>query len=160
MRVSCVVIITETIYIHVFKKIEENKLKRISVILTLVLLMTLVIASPVFAGNGNGSGQSRGTGAGGSTQKSQQNFVMVGTITEVGSDSITIQTINARFAGQVETVTITAETRLYKWTETGKVAISFEEIAVGQTVNVKSKLTADGYLATTVTIDVPLYCQQ
>lgn len=135
-------------------------MKRISVILTLVLLMTLVIASPVFAGNGNGSGQSRGTSAGGSTQKSQQNFVMVGNITEVGSDSITIQTINARFAGQVETVTITAETRLFKWTETGKVVISFEEIEVGQTVNVKSKMTTDGYLATTVTIDVPLYCQQ
>lgn len=137
-------------------------MKKISVILTLVLLMTLVIASPVFAGNGNGngSGQSRGTGGRVATVGGQQNFSLVGTITAVGTDSITIQTINARFAGQVITVQVSADTRLYQWTDTGKVVISLSDIAVDQSVNVKGKMTTDGYLATTVTIDVPLYCQQ
>ena len=139
---------------------EEIKLKRISVIFTLVLLMTLVIASPVLAGNGNGSGQSRGTGGQASATGGQQNFSLVGTITALGSDTITIQTITARFAGQVITVQVSDNTRLYQWTEAGKVVISFDDIAVVQSVNVKGKMTTDGYLASTVTIDVPLYCQQ
>src|SRR5665648_386641 len=134
-------------------------MKRISVILTLVLLMTLVIASPVLANNGNGGGQSRGTVGRVFLVGGQQNFSLVGTISEVGSDTITIQTINARFAGQVIAVQVSDGTRLYQWTETGKVVISLDDIAVGQSVNVKGKMIAEDYLATTVTIDVPLYCQ-
>ena len=117
-------------------------MKKISVILTLVLLTTLVIATPVFAGNGNGngSGQSRGTGGRVATVGGQQNFSLVGTITAVGSDTITIQTINARFTVSYNRSGIWRYTSVPGATDTGRVAISLSGcIGVDKLVTVKGK---------------------
>ncbi|MBL7064334.1 MAG: hypothetical protein ISS49_09060 [Anaerolineae bacterium] len=60
-------------------------------ILAMVALITLVVATPALARRG-GSG---GSGGGGR----QQLFTLVGTITAIGNDTITVQTLNDRFAG-------------------------------------------------------------
>ncbi|PKO06559.1 MAG: hypothetical protein CVU41_05510 [Chloroflexi bacterium HGW-Chloroflexi-3] len=123
-------------------------MKKLFVLLTLVILMSLVITSPVMAGNGNG----RGSGGG------QQSFALPGYITTIGDNTITVQAINDRFAGQVLTINVTSSTRFLQWTPSGTVPITFDDIAVGDSINIKGTITNGEYIATRVTVDVPLYC--
>jgi hypothetical protein len=137
-------------------------MKKITTLLTLVLLMIMFITTPVLAGNGNGNGGGGGGrhGGNGGDGNGQQNFVMVGIITGVENNSITVQTVNARFDGQEITVNVTGNTSILQWTETGKVAIIFDALKAGDTVHVKGTLKDEKYTATKVTIDIPLSCQQ
>ena len=75
-------------------------------------------------------------------------------------NSITVQTINSRFEGAEIEVQVTGNTSYFQWTESGKVAITIDDVAVGDTVNIKGTFKDDKYTATKVTIDVPLTCQQ
>ncbi len=131
-------------------------MKKITTLLTLVLLMTMLITTPVLAGSGSGgngsSTGSRGSGSGvrGSSGSSstQKNLSMVGTITEVGKNSITVQTINSRFEGAEIEVQVTGNTSYYRWTESGKFAINFGDVEIGDSINVKGTFKDDRYTAT------------
>ncbi len=124
-------------------------MKKYLVVLTMVLTLTLVAVTPAMAG----VDQSRGIRGGG-----QRNFSLVGTITAIDGDVITVQALNDRFAGQVLTIQTTSNTRFIQWTSIGSVPISFNEISVDDSVNVKGTMTDGTFIASRVTIDVPLYC--
>ncbi|MFH1634336.1 MAG: DUF5666 domain-containing protein [Chloroflexota bacterium] len=123
-------------------------MKKKFALLALVTLMALVIAKPVLAD----SGQRQGGRVG------QQNFSLVGTITALGNDTITVQALNNRFAGQVLTIQVTSSTRFMQWTPSGNVPITFDAVAVGDSTNIKGTVTDGVYIASRVTVDVPLYC--
>ena len=123
-------------------------MKKKLAILGLLTLITLATATPALAGRGPGRG-----GVGG-----DQPFSLVGTITAVGSDSIIVQAVNNRFAGQVLTVQLTSSTHFFEWTPDGRVPSTFGAVAVGDSANVKGTMADGVYVAVQVIVDVPLTC--
>lgn len=121
-------------------------MKKKLVFLALVTLIALVTATPVLAGRG------RGRGGG------QQPFALVGNITAIGDYTITVQALNDRFAGQTLTVQVTDSTSFFEWTPDGRVPIDFDDVAVGDSTNIKGTMADGGFIASQVTVDVPLYC--
>ena len=121
-------------------------MKKKLVVLTMVLAITLLAVTPALAGRG-------GNGGGG-----QQFFTLVGNVTVIGSDTITVEALNDRFAGQTITVQVTDNTIFMQWTPVGSVPYSFDKMAVGDSVNIKGTMTGGEYIASRVTVDVPLYC--
>ncbi|MBU0703358.1 MAG: hypothetical protein KKC18_05780 [Chloroflexi bacterium] len=121
-------------------------MKKKLVVLTMVLAITLLAATPALAGRGgNGGGD-------------QEFFALVGNVTAISNDTITVQTLNDRFAGQELTVQVTTSTLFFQWTPDGSEPYSFDEMAVGDSVNIKGTMTGGEYIASRVTVDVPLYC--
>ena len=120
------------------------------VILAIVALITLVAVTPALARHG-GPG---GNGGGGRPQR----FSLVGIITAIGSDTITVQTLNNRFAGQVLTVQVTDSTSFMRWTPTGSVPTTFDAVAVDDSTNIKGTVIDEVFVASRVMVDVPLYC--
>ena len=127
------------------------------VVLTMVVAITLIAVTPALAGHG-GPGGNGGNGGGGGGGGGGQLFTLVGIVTAVDSDTITVQALNDRFAGQVLTVQVTDSTRFMQWTPTGSVPATFDAVGVGDSVNIKGIMTDGAFIASRVTVDVPLYC--
>ncbi|MCJ7825850.1 MAG: DUF5666 domain-containing protein [Anaerolineales bacterium] len=123
-------------------------MKKKLAILGLVTLLTLLTTMPALAGQGPGQGGAVG----------DDPFSFVGTITAVGSDTITVQVLNNRFAGQVLTVQLTKSTDYFEWTAAGLIPSTFGAVAVGDSANVKGTMADGVYVAVQVIVDVPLYC--
>ena len=121
-------------------------MKKKFALLILATLIVLVTATPVLAGRGGGGGGK------------PQTFSLVGTITAVDNDTITVQALNARFAGQVLTVQLTGSTRFMQWTPDGRLPITLADVTVGDSTNVKGTMSNGEFIASLVTVDVPLYC--
>jgi len=131
-------------------------MRKTLVILALVALITLVAVTPALAGRGGPGGHGGGGGGGGR----QSFFSLVGTITAVDrvNDTITVQTLNDRFAGQVLTVQMTESTRFLRWTADGSVPITFADVEADDSTNIKGTVADGAFIADMVTVDVPLYC--
>ena len=129
-------------------------MKKKFALLVLVTLIVLVTATPALAGRGRGRGGGGQGGGGG-----QQSFTLVGNIIAIDGDTITVRALNDRFAGQELTVQVTSSTSFFEWTQDGRVPITFGGVAVGDSTNIKGTIMADGaFVASQVTVDVPLYC--
>ena len=128
-------------------------MRKTLVILALVALITLVAVTPALAGRGGPGGHGGGGGR-------QSFFSLVGTITAVDrvNDTITVQALNDRFAGQVLTVQVTESTRFWQWTADGSVPITFADVEADDSTNIKGTVTDGAFIADRVTVDVPLYC--
>ena len=124
------------------------------VILAMVALITLVAVTPVLARRG-GPG---GSGGGGQPQL----FALVGTITAIGSDTITVQVVDGnRFVwpyigqGLTLTVQVTDSTRFFEWTPDGRVPITLADVAESDTTSIHGTVANDVFTANWVTVDVP-----
>jgi hypothetical protein len=136
-----------------YHKKETIKMSKKLVVLITIMLIALVVVSPVFAA---GNGRGRGGKSGGSDQ---QFFSVLGTITDIGSDTITIDVLEGSkviwaYIGGELTVNLTGSTTYYEWTPDGRIAIAFEDVAVGDITNIQGTLVADVFTATRVTVDV------
>ena len=119
-------------------------------LLVLVTLIALVTATPALASGG------RGLGSGGGSYS----LTLVGNITAIDGNTITVSALNNRFAGQVLTVQVTDSTRFFQRTADGRLPITFDDLAVGDSANIKGTMIDGEFIASQVTVDVPLYCFQ
>lgn len=123
-------------------------MKKKLALLFLVTLISLLATTPAFAARGRGGGGR------------QQNFSLVGNITAIDNDSITVLALNDRFAGQVLEIQVTDSTSFMQWTPDGRLPITFDDIAVGDSTNIKGIMANGEFIASQVTVDVPLYCYE
>jgi hypothetical protein len=123
-------------------------MKKKLALLVLVTLIALVTATPALASRGNGEGGK------------PSSFTLCGYITAIGSDTITVQALNDRFAGQELTVQVTSSTSFLMWTADGRVPVTFGDVEVGDSTNIKGTIVGDVFVASQVTVDVPLNCVQ
>lgn len=153
------------------------------VILTLVAMLVLTVVSPVLAAGAQATGNGKGAGQGGNAGQGQpsrqqhrhternvpedlpgrQYFTLVGVISDLTSDAITVQVHNGNrfvkpFAGDSLTVELTAGTVYRRWTPAGCVEIPFEEVDLGDTTSIHGSVSEGVFLAERVTVDVPLDC--
>jgi len=122
------------------------------VILAMVALITLVAVTPVLARRG-GPG---GSGGGGQPQL----FALVGTITAIGSDTITVEVVDGNrlvwlYIGQELTVQVTGNTSFFEWHSDGRVPITFADVVVGDSASIHGTVASDVFTADWVTVDVP-----
>jgi Cu/Ag efflux protein CusF len=122
-------------------------MKKKLALLALVILVTLVTATTALASHGTGQGSSAG----------QQFSTIGGTITAIDNNTITVRTLNDKLA----MVQVTISTSFLRWTPTGREPITFGDVEVGDSTNIKGTVDAEGvFFASVVTVDVPLYCQE
>jgi hypothetical protein len=144
-------------------------MKKKLVVVTLVVLVALLMATPALAAGpqysrvvrpARGSRQPVGPGLrlglGG-----QQVFALVGTISSVdaGTRSLTVAVYQsnrlARASEQSVTVYTTDATRFLQWTESGGVPIGFEDLVVGNSVSVNGTVVDGQFVARRVTMSAP-----
>ena len=126
------------------------------VVLAMVALITLVVATPALAGHGGPGGN--GNGGGGQPQL----FALVGTITAIGSDTITVEVVDgSRLVWpyiepeQELTVHVTTSTSYFEWYVDGRVPITFDAVEVGDSTSIHGTVAGDVFTADWVTVDVP-----
>ena len=107
------------------------------VVLAMVALVALVTVTPTLAsGNGVNNG-------------SHQKFSVLGTITTIDGDTITVQVLEGSqlvwpFIGQALAVQMTPDTLYYEWTPDGLVSITFGDVKVGDRTNIHGTVAEDG----------------
>jgi len=143
------------------------------IVLIIVALIALVAVVPVLAaGNGNGNGgsgngNSNGNGSSGHGHKgpggrAQQYFSVLGTITAIVGDTITVEVSEGSWAvlenvdvGDNLEVTVTDDTLYYEWTPDGRVPVTDENpIEVEDTTNIHGTVVDGVFTADRVTVDV------
>jgi len=133
----------------------------------IVAIMLATAAPALAAGHGlgtRGGDQNRHQQAGQPVMpNARQPFALVGTITALGADTITVQVQSGNryvkpYIGQELTVQVTGSTRYMRWTADGSVPISFADLNVGDATNINGTLAESTFTATRVTIDVPMTC--
>jgi hypothetical protein len=87
-------------------------------------------------------------------------FALTGTITALGSDSITVLVRNGNglikpYVGQELVVQVTETTRYRQWTPDGCIPITFEDVEVGDTTSIQGTVGEEVFTAARVTVDVP-----
>jgi len=90
-------------------------------------------------------------------------FSLVGAVTAVGEDSITVLVHAGNrnvkdYVGLELTLLVDEDTKYMQWTEEGSVPASLAEVMVDDYVNVHGKVLEGVYTAKRITIDVPVYC--
>lgn len=107
-------------------------MKKKLALLVLVILIALVTATPALARRG-------------------PSFTIGGYITAIGVNTITVETVNET----LYTVQVTDSTIFLRWTPDGRETITFGDVKVGDSTNIKGTVDGDEYLASQVTVDVP-----
>jgi len=120
----------------------------------MVALITLVAATPALARRGGPGGNGGGGG--------RPLFALVGTITAIGSDTITVQVVDGNrfvepYIGDVLTVQLTDSTGYFEWDPDGRLPIDFEDVTVGDTTSIHGTVVDGDFIADRVIVDVP--CQ-
>jgi len=146
-------------------------------LLILVVLATLVAATPALAA-GPGGQQQQGNQYQQANQNQQGNqnqhrnqvgepqmsnrqvFSLTGTITALGTDSITVLVRNSNrlvkpYIGQELLVQVTGATRYRQWTADGCIPITFEDLEVGDAASIQGTVSEEVFTAARVTVDVP-----
>ena len=118
-------------------------MKKKLTLLVLVILIALVTATPALARRG------------------QQSFTIGGYITAIDRDkkTISVETVNDRLVTVQVTVEETDSTIFLLWTKDGRVSTTFADIKVDDSTNIKYTVEGDEYLASQVTVEVPLNCK-
>jgi hypothetical protein len=136
--------------------------KRLAILVLAAVVILVAVVPTLAAGPGAGGKQQlheRRMGP----QPFRQNFALVGTITGLGGDTITVQVQSGNrlvkeYIGEQLTVRVTENTAYHQWTVNGCVPSDFGSISVGQTVSIQGVLIEQVYVAQRVTVDVPLEC--
>jgi len=134
------------------------------VVLMSVILVALAAATPALAAGPGSAVQERHAD---SSQQprlpGQQYFTLVGIITGVSGDTITVEVYHGnRFAkpyiGQELVVQVNDSTEYWRWTPAGCLPIDPAEVSVGDTTSIHGMVSDGLFVANRVTIDVPLDC--
>lgn len=148
------------------------------IVLFVVVVLTVVIIVPAFAkgngpfGGGNGGGTSgittgygilTGSGTGFAQQGSQSIFIMEGTISAIGTDSVTIDVYRGNklvqpYLGTQVTVTVTTLTRYLLRNGTTTTVISLSDLSIGQPVSVYGTLADNIWTTSRITVGAALLC--
>ena len=120
------------------------------VVLAMVALLALVAVTPALAAGNRGPG-----GKGG-----PQFFSVLGDISDVGSDTITVVVEDGSrlvwpYIGEELTVYVTTSTAFYRWTDEGRVPIDFDDVEEGDTTNIHGTVTNGKFTADRVTVSPP-----
>ena len=118
-------------------------------VLTMVALVALVLVTPAWAA---GSGQ-EGAGV-----REQQLFSVSGTVTAIGTDTITIVVEGGSWAvwqyiGGSLTVQVTGDTDYFEGTGEGRLIIDFTDVAVDDSVNIQGTVDGDVFTADRVIVE-------
>jgi hypothetical protein len=131
-------------------------------VLAMVVLVLLVAANPSLAAGGGPHGGPGGRGPGGQGGEGGRSlFALVGTITERGDDTVTVQVIEGNrfvwpYVGETLDIQVSGDTLFYRWTPDGRVPIAFADVAEGDLASIHGTVTADGaFIADWVTVDIP-----
>jgi hypothetical protein len=132
-------------------------------LLIFVVLATLIAATPALAagpGNQNRQENEHRYQVGQPLPSNQQVFTLTGTITAIGTDSITVLVHNGNrlikpYIGQELVVQVTENTRYRQWTPDGCVPITFEDLEVGDATSIQGTVSEEVFTAARVTVDVP-----
>ncbi len=149
-------------------------------LLILVVLATLVAAAPALAAGPGGPGGQQQQGdqyqQANQNQQGNQNqhrnqvgepqlnnrqmFSLTGTITALGTDSITVLVRNGNrlvkpYIGQELLVQVTGATRYRQWTADGCIPITFKDLGVGDATSIQGTVSEEVFTAARVTVDVP-----
>jgi hypothetical protein len=148
------------------------------IVLFVVVVLTVVIVIPAFAkgngpfGGGNGGGTSGITNGYGiltgsvtrfARQGSQSTFILVGTITAIGTDTVTIDVYRGNklvqpYTGTQVTVTVTSLTKYLLRNGTTATVISITDLGVGQPVSVYGTLANNIWTTSRITVGAALLC--
>lgn len=148
------------------------------IVLFVVLVLSVVIIVPAFAkgngpfGGGNGGGATgittgygilTGSGTGFAQQGSQSIFIMVGTISAIGTDSVTIDVYRGNklvqpYLGTQITVTVTSLTRYLLRNGITTSVISLTDLSIGQPVSVYGTLANNIWTTYRITVGAALHC--
>lgn len=131
----------------------------------LVVLAMLVAASPALAAgpaNQNRHENQNRNKIGGQPEilPGKPLFTLTGTITALGSDSITVLVHNGNrfvkpYMGQELVVLVTEGTRYREYTPEGCVPIGFGDLKVGDTTSIQGTVSDGTFAALRVTVDAP-----
>jgi hypothetical protein len=162
----------------------EHTMKKI-VILLVVLVIVFAFTIPASAGgNGPGSGigpgdgtgpvgglgpiggtdsGGKGSGSGQGQQGARGIFIMVGEITAIGTDTVTINVIRGNklvqpYLGTQVTVTVTSNTRYLYKDGTTTTTIGFVDLQVGQSVSVNGNVANNVWAVSRITVGASLSC--
>ena len=118
------------------------------VVVAIVTLVAVVTCTPALA-----SGERASSG-------SHEKFSVLGTITAIEADTITIQVLEGSrlvqpYIGQALTVQITSTTLYYRWTPDGLVSISYSDVKVDDRANIHGTIADDGDFTTSRVIVLP-----
>ena len=120
-------------------------------LLGLILVVAMLSVSPVLAAPNDVAGGLR------------SNFVLSGTITSLGLDTVTIWVVGGNYPvhpyrGQLLTVSVTGFTRYLLQQGTYAVPISFDALVIGQSVSVYGTYDNSVWSASRFTVGAQLLC--
>jgi hypothetical protein len=138
-------------------------MKKFAVLLA-VLVMVFAFTIPA-AANGFGPGGGMGSGSGVGSQGSRGALVIVGTITNLGTNSVTIDVVRGSRLGQTYlgttvTATVSPQTLFFYRDGTTITQISFGDLLVGQQVSVSGIVTNNVWMINRITVGALLSCIQ
>ncbi len=141
-------------------------MKRI-VTLFVALVMVFAFTIPASAGGngpggGNGSGGA-GTGSGQGQQGTRGTFAITGTITAIGTNTVTINVVRGNklvqpHLGTQVTVTVTSRTRYIYKDGTTTTTIGFADLQVGQPVSINGTVANNVWTVSRITVGASLSC--
>ena len=151
-------------------------------LLIFIVLATLVAAAPALAAGHGGQQQGnqyqqanqgqqanqyqqanqnqQGNQIGEPQPSGRQMFSLTGTITALGTDSITVLVRNGNhlvkpYIGQELVVQVTGATRYRQWTANGCIPITIEDLEAGDATSIQGTVSEEVFIAARVTVDVP-----
>jgi hypothetical protein len=136
-------------------------------VLTIVMALLAATAVPAFAAGGPPPGNGNGNGGGGDTGKtSRRQFALVGTITELDPEALTVTVLVASgnklvkpYIGQELTLQTIEVTRFLLRNPDGVATpISFDDLAVGQAISANGQLVSNVWTTERITVGADLSC--
>jgi hypothetical protein len=138
-------------------------MKKITVLFIVIVLSFALVVPALAQGKGPHAGGGNGIATGFTQQKSGGQFTMVGTITTIGTNTVTINVISGNKLaepnkGSAVTVAVTAQTRYLFTNGLTTTTISFSDLNVGQPVSVSGTLVNNIWTASRITVGASLSC--
>jgi hypothetical protein len=133
-------------------------------ILFAVLVLAFAFTFPA-AANGFGPGGRMGSGNTQGQPGGRGTFVIVGTITDLGTNSVTIDVLRGNRLGQTYigtqvTLTVTPQTLFFSRNGTTITQVSFTDLKVGQQVSVNGTIANSVWTVYRITVGALLSCLQ
>lgn len=131
-------------------------MKKLFVLLAVFVLAFAAVTPAFAAGQGPGQGQ-------GSQKGPRGTFALVGTISAIGSNTVTVQVIRGNnlvkpYIGQQLTVTVSAATRYLFKDGTTSTPITFADLKVGDPVSANGTVANGVWTAKRITVGASLSC--
>ncbi len=142
-----------------------NKIGILIVILVMVFAFTIPAAAGGNVGGGGNVSSSAGTGTGQGQPGGRGTFVMVGTITALGTNSVIIDVVRGNklvqpIIGTQMTITVTPKTLFLYRDGTTITIIGFADLLVGQRVSISGIAVNNVWTVYRITVGALLSCIQ